>query len=404
MASSPDSALRIRDVTAYPLSFPIAPEHSVMLGMGRAVKKDTVVVKVTTEGGLVGWGESHHGKAHTAVAQLVNTTLRQLVTGMDASDVVGVWDRIYWKQLASHGVGAGCAIAMSGIDMALWDIRAKAVGWPLYKLLGGSRKAVPAYAGGVSLGFQEPAALLDEALPHIAAGYRAIKLRVGDTPARDLMRIEAVRQRGGRRHHDPGRREHRLHARRRAACDACARRAGRGVAGRTFPGPRPHQLCDGTPPYGRVPLAAGENHFTRYEFDRVITDGAITILQPDLSKAGGITEMLRIAAMASARKLQINPHTCMTGINMAASIHFLASIDNGGYFEGDVSRNNLYRDQLVSHALPGRCPGRRVAARGPRASAWRWTSPSSPPTRRSKDRATSEPPSHAPAPQKKERP
>ena len=135
-----DRALRIREVKAFPISFPIAPENSVALGMGRAVKKDAVVVKVTTEGGLVGWGESHHGKAHTAVAQLVNTTLRQLAVGMDASDVVGVWDRIYWKQLASHGVGAGCAMAMSGIDMALWDIRGKATGWPLYKLLGGSAR------------------------------------------------------------------------------------------------------------------------------------------------------------------------------------------------------------------------------------------------------------------------
>jgi L-alanine-DL-glutamate epimerase-like enolase superfamily enzyme len=99
--------------------------------------------------------------------------------------------------------------------------------------------------------------------------------------------------------------------------------------------------------FGRVPLAAGENHFTRYEFNRVIEDRSITILQPDLSKAGGITEVMRIAALASAWKLPINPHTCMTGINMAASIHLLASIDNGGYFEGDVSKDNLYRDRMV---------------------------------------------------------
>ena len=97
-----------------------------------------------------------------------------------------------------------------------------------------------------------------------------------------------------------------------------------------------------------MPLASGENHFTRFEFNRVIEDGAITILQPDLSKTGGITELLRIAAMASAYKLPINPHTCMTGLNMAATIHVLAAIDNGGYFEGDVSKNNLFRDELTS--------------------------------------------------------
>ena len=341
-----DGALRIHDVRAYALSFPIAPENSVMLGMGRAVKKDTVVVRVTTDSGLVGWGESHHGKAHTAIAQLVNTTLRQLVLGMDASDVVGVWNKIYWKQLASHGVGAGAAIAMSGIDMALWDIRAKAVGWPLYKLLGGSRKAVPAYAGGVSLGFQDPKALVAEALPHIEAGYRAIKLRVGDTPARDLQRIEAVRQAAGEDITilvDANTGYSVADARRvMPALDAL----NVGWLEEPFCA-HDHASYKAATQFGRVPLAAGENHFTRFEFNRVIEDGAITILQPDLSKAGGITEMLRISAMASAYKLPINPHTCMTGINMAASIHFLAAIDNGGYFEGDVSKHNLYRDQLV---------------------------------------------------------
>ena len=343
---APDRALRIQELRAYPISFPIAPENSVQLGMGRAVKKDAVVVKVTTEGGLVGWGEAHHGKAHTAVAQLINTTLRQLAVGMDASDVVGVWDRIYWKQLASHGVGAGCAMAMSGIDMALWDIRGKATGWPLYKLLGGSARPVPAYAGGVSLGFQDPSALIDEARPHVEAGYKAVKLRVGDTPARDLARVAAVRQAFGD--------ELVILVDANTGYDlADARRAmpgfdelGVGWLEEPF-APHDHASYALARGFGRVPLAAGENHFTRYEFNRVIEDRSITILQPDLSKAGGVTEVLRIAALASAWKLPINPHTCMTGINMAASIHLLASIDNGGYFEGDVSKNNLYRDRMV---------------------------------------------------------
>src|SRR6185295_8129862 len=93
---------------------------------------------------------------------LIETTLRQLILGMDAHDVTGAWEKIYRFQLASHGMGAGTCLAMSGIDMALWDIRGKALGVPLYKLLGGSRKAVPAYAGGVSLGYQPPQALIEE--------------------------------------------------------------------------------------------------------------------------------------------------------------------------------------------------------------------------------------------------
>ncbi len=339
--------LKITDIKAYPTSFPVPPENRVALGIGTAIKRDAVVVKVTTAGGLVGWGESHHGRAHTAVAKLIETTLRQLVLGMDAADVVGVWRRIYDKQLASHGMGAGTCLAMSGIDMALWDIRGKAAGMPLYRLLGGSRKAIPAYAGGVSLGYQKPDELLRELQKSLDAGYKAVKLRVGDTPERDLERIRAVRRACG---------EDLV-----ILTDANigysvedARQAMPGmdelnVAWLEEPFPahdyRSYRIARG---FGRTPLAAGENHYTRFEFNRLIEDGAITILQPDLSKTGGITEALRIAAMASAYKLPIHPHSSMTGLNHAASIHFLAAIDNGGYFEGDVSKANKFRDDLVS--------------------------------------------------------
>src|SRR5688572_6478272 len=342
-----DHDLSIVEVRAYPTSFRVRPEDSISLGVGRVVKRDSVIVKVTTAGGLTGYGESHHGRAPGAVAHLVNTTLRQLVLGRNAADVVGVWNAIYAKQLASHGMGAGTCLAMSGIDLALWDIRGKAVGWPLYKLLGGRRQPIPAYAGGVSLGYQEPDALVAEARPHVEAGYRAVKLRVGDTPKRDIERIAAVRKAFGEelviltdanigysvedaRRALPAMEE--LHV---------------GWLEEPFPPHdcRSYELAAG---FSRVPLAAGENHYTRFEFSRVIEDGAITILQPDLSKTGGITEALRIAAMASAYKLRINPHSSMTGLNMAASIHFLAAIDNGGYFEGDVSRNNHFRDTLTS--------------------------------------------------------
>ncbi|HEX5611444.1 MAG TPA: mandelate racemase/muconate lactonizing enzyme family protein [Burkholderiales bacterium] len=339
--------LRIVDIRAYPTSFPVAPENRVSLGIGTAIKRDAVVVKVTTAGGLVGWGESHHGRAHTAIAKLIETTLRQLVLGMNAADVVGVWSRIYKMQLGSHGMGAGTCLAMSGIDLALWDIRGQAAGMPLYALLGGARKPVLAYAGGVSLGYQEPSKLLEEAQKSVSAGYKAVKLRVGDSPARDLERIRAVRKAFGddlviltdantgytvadARAAMPGMDELRV-----------------GWLEEPFPAHdyRSYRIAAS---FGRTPLAAGENHFTRFEFNRVLEDGTISILQPDLSKTGGITEALRIAAMASAYKLPIHPHSSMTGLNHAASIHFLAAIENGGYFEGDVSRSNRFRDELVS--------------------------------------------------------
>jgi len=123
--------LRITDVQAFPVSFPIAPANRVALGIGTAIKRDAVVVKVTTDAGLTGWGEAHHGRAHTTVAKLIETTLKQLINGMEVHNVVGVWEKMYRYQLASHGMGAGACLAISGIDMAIWDARGKALGLPV---------------------------------------------------------------------------------------------------------------------------------------------------------------------------------------------------------------------------------------------------------------------------------
>lgn len=343
--SANDSSLAIRHVEAFATSFPV--KEGVTLGIGRAVKRDCVIVKVTTEGGIVGWGESHHGRCPGAIAQLVNTTLRQLVQGMSASDVVGVWSRVYTRQLASHGMGTAAALAMSGLDQALWDIRGKAVGWPLYKLLGGSSRPIPAYAGGISLGFQPPAQLVDEARSLREQGYRTVKLRFGDTVKQDVERLQAVREAFGP---DLGIMvdantgysvdDVRRAAPALAACDVL-------WLEEPFP-PQDHRSFRSARDMLSTPLAAGENHYTRFEFNRLIEEGSVAVLQPDLSKTGGITEALRIAAMASAWKLPICPHTSASGLNMAASIHLLAAIENGGYFEADVARENLFRDRLTT--------------------------------------------------------
>jgi D-galactarolactone cycloisomerase len=338
--------MKIVDIQAFPTSFPL-PSGGPRLGIGQAVKRDAVMVKVTTEDGIVGWGESHHGRAHTAVAKLLQTTLRQLVLGMDAFDTTGVWAKIYKYQLASHGMGAGCALAMSGLDMALWDAKGKALKLPLYRLLGGASRPIPAYAGGVALGYQPPAELVDEAAPHMAAGYRAVKLRVGDTVRNDVERMTAVREAFGDditilTDANIG---YSITQVRQVMPEMD--QLGIGWLEEPFPA-HDHRAYAEARSCGGVPLAAGENHFTRFEFSRVLEDDIIKIWQPDLSKCGGITETLRIAAMASAFKIPVHPHSSMTGVNQAASIHLLAAIDNGGYFEADVSRANRFRDELGS--------------------------------------------------------
>jgi D-galactarolactone cycloisomerase len=339
-----EANMKIVDVKARALSVPV--EDGAVLGIGKVLRRDTVLVRVETESGLVGYGESHHGRAAGSVAHIVNSLLRHFLIGEDAREVVRLWQKIYTMQLRSHGLGAAAAIAMSGIDQALWDIRGKAVGWPLYRLLGGSARRIKAYAGGVSLGWNAPEALCDEVAAALAKNYKAVKLRVGDTPARDIERVTAVRKAFGK---DLV-----------VMVDANTNYSVADVL-KVLPAfeelgvewleepfaPHDHRSY-AVAARGNVQLAAGENHYTRFEFHRLIEDGHVAILQPDLSKAGGVTEMLRIAALGSTWKLLLCPHTSTTGINMAATIHVLASIDNGGYFEGDISEPNPFRDRLVS--------------------------------------------------------
>ena len=224
-------------------------------------------------------------------------------------------------------MGYASVMALSGLDLALWDIRGKSLGLPLYRLLGGGSCSIPAYAGGISLGWQDPDKLADEARMHVQGGYRALKLRAGDTPLRDIHRVRAVREALGEG----------IEIMVDANTGYCLEDVCRvmpafddyGVFWLEEPFPahdyRDYKIAS---TLGRVPLAAGENHFARFEYTRLVEDSAVRFAQPDLSKTGGITEACRIAALCSAWKITLNPHTSATGINMAASIHMLAAADN----------------------------------------------------------------------------
>lgn len=337
----------IHDVTAYPISFAIPEQHQVRLGIGTTVKRDAVLVRVDTDAGITGWGEAHAARAPTAIAELINTTLRQLVVGLDAADPRIAWERVYRMQLASHGAGAAAAIGLSGIDMALWDIRGKAEDLPVYALLGGTARPVRAYAGGIALGYQPLAQLLAEIDAVVAAGYRAFKLRLGDTPENDIARVEAARRHVGEDfdiltdvNTSYGLEQVRTLM---PALDAVAA----GWLEEPFPAHAYRQYIAAAG-LGRTPLAAGENHYTRFEFERVADDGAISIWQPDLSKTGGITEALRVAELARSVGASVHPHTSLTCLNMAASIHFLAAAPEPGYFEADLSAYNPFRQALCT--------------------------------------------------------
>lgn len=338
--------MKIARIRAIPLSFRLPEGKTVTMGIGSTLKRDTIVIRIDTDDGLTGYGEAHPGRSPGAIVSLVHSTLEPLLLGLQATDVVGAWQRVHRMQLSSHGLGAGACLALSGIDMALWDLRGKRAGMPLYQLLGGSRRRIPAYAGGIALGYQPPEALAEEAQSYVDRGYRAVKLRMGDAVPRDIARLRAVRKQLG---DDID-----------ILTDANTAYTIADVR-RVMPVLEEIQAgwleepfaCNDFASYreaarlsARVPIAAGENHFTRFEFGQLLEARAVQVWQPDLSKSGGITEAVRIAAMASAFRIPVHAHSSATGLNHAATLHFLAATENAGYFEACVSKFNPFRDMF----------------------------------------------------------
>jgi L-alanine-DL-glutamate epimerase-like enolase superfamily enzyme len=338
--------LKVVEVQAVGLSVDLR-DRPATLGVGTAVKKDTVVVRVQTADGILGYGEAHHANAPQVVADLVNTNLAPLVVGQDALAVEHVWELIYQKQGRTHGPGWALYKALSGIDMALWDVRGKALGLPVWALLGGVRRRVRAYAGGVSLGWQTPEALAEEAQSYLERGFSALKLRCGDSVERDLARVRHVRKVVGQQVElmvDMNTRYSLAELLRALpGLEEC------GVSWIEEPFPpdaiRDYALAAGRT---RIPLAAGENHFLRYQARQLLEAEAVHILQPDASKAGGVTETKKIADLAAAFRRPFAPHTSMSGLNAAASLHLLSACPNALIYEADVAPRNPFRDELTS--------------------------------------------------------
>ena len=325
-------------------------ENVIRMGLGRNVKRDFVFVKVTADDGTVGYGESHHGQNLTAMAEVVEKGVGSLLLGADPFDSEGIWERIKRQQIQTHGLGAGSVIALAGIDLALWDLKGKLLGQPVYRLLGGGQRKIRAYVGGLTLGFQPLDSLEKEVAGFLDMGYMAIKMRVGDTPRKDAERVGHIRRTFG------------------DDLDIAVDAATRYIA---LDLPEVIDYCetnrvywleepfapDNIPAYAElsrrtaIPIAAGENHYTRQAFRDLFEARAITIAQADCTKAGGITEVKKIADMAAAWNYHAAPHTSHSMIGAAANVHLLCAIQNGLIFEADVAPINPFRTDLARNPL-----------------------------------------------------
>jgi D-galactarolactone cycloisomerase len=281
-----------------------------------------MVVEIETDNGLVGWGECY-GPARITAA--VAESVAALLIGEDPLRIDHLWRKVY-STLRDHGQKGVVIEGLSGIDIALWDIKGKHFGVPVHRLLGGGiRDTVQAYATGLYRRRSgDPLRYLpEEAAGYVAEGFKAVKLKVGFGVEEDSAVTAAVREAIGP--------DVALMVDANHAFDAIAAiRLGRMIERHDigwFEEPVPPEDLAG---YREVksalsiPIAGGECEFTRFGFRDVLGSRAMDIIQPDTCAAGGLTECKKIADMAEAFGVRYNPHVWGTGIAIAASLQLLA--------------------------------------------------------------------------------
>ena len=287
-------------------------------------RRGAMLVEITTGDGITGWGEAFGPPELTAP---VVAWLAPLIIGQDAMAREAIWQTLY-NRLRDHGQRGLVVEAISAIDIALWDIAGQALGLPVHRLLGGPlRTEIEAYATGFYRRERDDHLryLTEEAGQRRAEGFRTLKLKTGWGLAEDIALTRAFRAAIGP--------ECGLLVDCNHAYDAPAAIAfGNAVADCDigwFEEPVPPEDIAGyleVKARQPLPVAGGEASFARWGFGEMIARRLVDILQPDVAACGGVSELKKIADMASAFGMRVNPHVWGTGVTLAASLHLLAVI------------------------------------------------------------------------------
>jgi L-alanine-DL-glutamate epimerase-like enolase superfamily enzyme len=335
--------VRIVEVKAHPLVAPIAPDIQTT-SAGNFATVSILVVEVTTDQGITGWGEGLLRAAPAAAATLVEQALKPLLVGADPFTVEGLWPKL---ARATTGRSGGMLIeTVAAIDIALWDIMGKALGQPVHRLLGScGRDRVAAYASSISWG---PLAIAEaQAEEAVRRGFPLIKVKIGAPVEAAIERMRVLaRLVGGRA---------RLCADANWAfdCDDAVRLA------HALLELDVHWLEEPIVPEDRegyrrlraavpIRLAAGESEFTAWGARDLIASRAVGVIQPDVARSGGITETRRIAALAHGFHVAYAPHMGFSGaICAAASLQLAAAMPNFATFECMIFPNPL-REELAT--------------------------------------------------------
>lgn len=329
--------MKITSVRAIPMSDPIPEERQHRTDLGTKIKSDSVIIQVETDDGLVGVGASLGSPQ--AICAIVDHELAPAILGEDPMYSELLYEKMYngsrWKPALETGhsqPGDGrrglTMEAIAGVDLAIWDVKAQSLGIPIYKALGAVRDSVRGYGSG---GWAPGDEAEQEMGGYASKGFTAVKMRV---VGRDGFSIENTvrRVKAARRGIGPN---VELMIDAHGSLDvSTAIRLARELEPYDLSwfeepiSPDDHPGLADVRRSTIIPIATGEREFTRFDFEDLFMHRGVDIAQPDVARAGGYTEIRRIAAMASARGIRLAPHAWGSGILFAASIHVAMSSVN----------------------------------------------------------------------------
>jgi len=318
--------MKITDVKSHVLQYPLEEE----LGYSQMYfdRRTAHIIEVLTDEGIRGFGEAYGGgQVAFANKTIIERVIRPMILGEDPLDREKIWHKIY-NLLRDHGQKGMPIQALSGVDIALWDVVGRYLNQPLYKLLGGAfRQSIPVYGYGMM--FQRIPELeksfARESARIVQAGYKAIKMKIGLGPRRDMQLVRAVREAIGPDILLMVDANHAYTAR--EAIPLGRELEHLGVFWFEEPvAPEDHQgyrdVCNALD----MAVAGGEAEFTRWGFRDLIANRCVDVLQPETCNLGGITEYLKILALAHTYFLPVVNHVWGSAVAVATNLHLLAAM------------------------------------------------------------------------------
>ncbi|HBP60117.1 MAG TPA: mandelate racemase [Alphaproteobacteria bacterium] len=351
--------MKIINVTSHVLRYDLPEE----LGYSQQfyTSRTAHLVEIQTDEGITGWGECF-GPGNVAIANkgIVEKVIQPMILGDDPLDRDVIWHKVY-NLLRDHGQKGMSMQALSGVDIALWDIAGKVAGLPLHKLIGGAhRKQVKAYGYGMMLKQQSVddhvARFKDEAAAIIEMGFTATKMKVGLGARDDIRLCEAVAEGSGEA-------DFMVDANHcYATPDAFyVGRALEELGAYWFEEPVAPEDLDGYRELRaglRVNISGGEAEFNRWGWRQILENRGLDIAQPEVCAVGGVSEYLRVLALCHAHFTPVINHVWGSAIAVATNLQLLAAMPAlpGGLnpweplLEFDTT-DNKFRDDLLTEPL-----------------------------------------------------